>query len=64
MISVRRFLKDMTNRCGCGNFMGLNLSNQKIAEESDLNKDDVQVMTTQLCEGVVIKKASRVERCD
>jgi len=36
--------------------MGLNLSNQQIAAELDLNKDDVQAMTTQLREGVVVKK--------
>ena len=41
----------------CLYFMGLKLSNQQIAEELDLNKDDVQVMTTQLREGVVIKKS-------
>jgi hypothetical protein len=37
--------------------MGLNLSNQQIAAELDLNKDDVQAMTTQLREGVVVKKS-------
>ena len=36
--------------------MGLNLSNQQIAQELDLNKDDVQKMTKQLREGVVAKK--------
>ncbi len=36
--------------------MGLNLSNQQIAQELDLNKDDVQKMTRQLREGVVAKK--------
>jgi hypothetical protein len=36
--------------------MGLNLSNQQIAAELDLNKDDVQQMTTQLRQGVVAKK--------
>jgi len=41
----------------CLYFMGLNLSNQQIAAELDLNKDDVQVMTTQLREGVVAKKS-------
>jgi hypothetical protein len=35
----------------------MNLSNQQIAAELDLNKDDVQVMTTQLREGVVAKKS-------
>jgi hypothetical protein len=37
--------------------MGLNLSNQQIAAELGLNKDDVQQMTSQLREGVVIKKS-------
>jgi transposase-like protein len=40
----------------CLYFMGLNLSNQQIAQELDLNKDDVQEMTTQLREGIVQKK--------
>ena len=40
----------------CLYFMGLNLSNQQIAQELDLNKDDVQKMTRQLHEGVVAKK--------
>ena len=40
----------------CLYFMGLNLSNQQIAEELDLNKDDVQAMTEQLRGGVVAKK--------
>ena len=40
----------------CLYFMGLNLSNQQIAQELDLNKDDVQKMTRQLREGVVAKK--------
>jgi hypothetical protein len=42
--------------------MGLNLSNQQIAAELNLNKDDVQTMTTQLREGIVVKKASCLER--
>ena len=41
----------------CLYFMGLNLSNQQIAAELDLNKDDVQAMTMQLREGVVAKKS-------
>jgi len=41
----------------CLYFMGLNLSNQQIAAELDLNKDDVQGMTTQLREGIVVKKS-------
>jgi len=42
----------------CLYFMGLNLSNQQIAAELDLNKDDVQSMTEQLREGVEAKKAN------
>ena len=41
----------------CLYFMGLNLSNQQIAQELDLNKDDVQAMTEQLRDGVVAKKS-------
>ena len=41
----------------CLYFMGLNLSNQQIAAELDLNKDDVQTMTTQLREGIAVKKS-------
>lgn len=33
--------------------MGLNLSNAQIAQELDLNKDDLQQMTTLLRSGVV-----------
>lgn len=33
--------------------MGLNLSNQQIAQELGLNKDDVQAMTEQLRAGIV-----------
>ena len=36
--------------------MGLNLSNQRIAQELGLNKDDVQQMTTQLRQGIVDQK--------
>lgn len=36
----------------CLYFMGLNLSNQQIAQELDLNKDDVQAMTECLRTGV------------
>jgi transposase-like protein len=42
----------------CLYFMGLNLSNTQIAQELDLNKDDVHQMTTQLRQGMVTKKAS------
>jgi hypothetical protein len=34
----------------------LNLSNHQIAQELDLNKDDVQQMTAQLRTGIVVKK--------
>ena len=40
----------------CLYFMGLNLSNQQIAEELSLNKDDVHQMSTQLREGVEAHK--------
>lgn len=40
----------------CLYFMGLNLSNQQIAHELGLNKDDVHQMTSQLRTGVVKKK--------
>jgi len=39
----------------CLYFMGLNLSNQQIAEELDINRDDIHQMTTQLREGIVKK---------
>ena len=39
----------------CLYFMGLNLSNKQIAKELDLDRTDVQRMTTQLREGVVKK---------
>ena len=39
----------------CLYFMGLNLSNEQIARELDLNKDDVHQMSSQLREGVVKK---------
>jgi len=41
----------------CLYFMGLNLSNQQIAAELDLDPDDVQVMTTQLRDGIAVKKS-------
>ena len=40
----------------CLYFMGLNLSNQQIAKELGLNKDDIYDMTTQLRTGIVVKK--------
>ena len=36
-------------------FMGLNLSNEQIANELDMNRSDVHQMTTQLREGIVKK---------
>jgi transposase-like protein len=44
----------------CLYLMGLNLSNQQIAKELGLNKDDVQKMTQQLREGIVVKKSHLV----
>ncbi len=41
----------------CLYFMGLNLSNQQIARELDLNKDDDQAVTAQLRGDVVAKKS-------
>lgn len=38
-------------------FMGLNLSNQQIAQELDLNKDDLQYMTEHLRTGISKKKS-------
>ncbi len=40
----------------CLYFMGLNLSNEQIAQELDLNPDDAQKMAGQLREGVVARK--------
>jgi transposase-like protein len=42
----------------CLYFMGLNLSNEQMAQELALNGSDVQQMTAQLREGIV-KKADR-----
>ncbi|XGV94781.1 MAG: hypothetical protein ACAF41_18785 [Leptolyngbya sp. BL-A-14] len=36
--------------------MGLNLSNQQIAQELDLDKDVVQDMTTQLRQGIALRQ--------
>ena len=48
--------------------MGLNLSNQQIAQELDLDKDDVHQMTTQLRSGVIdLKPGPQLEgvvECD
>jgi transposase-like protein len=41
----------------CLYLMGLNLSNQQIAQELGLDKDDVQQMTSQLRAGVEAKKS-------
>jgi transposase len=40
----------------CLYLMGLNLSNEQIAQELDLNSDDVQKMVSQLREGIVQRK--------
>lgn len=52
----------------CLYLMGLNLSNQQIAHELGLNKDDVQRMTEQLRDGVVARqpepRLSGVVECD
>jgi len=42
----------------CLYFMGLDLFTSQIAQELNINKDDAQQMTLQLCEGIV-KKTSR-----
>ena len=39
----------------CLYFMGLNLSNEQIANELDVERSEVQQMTTQLREGIVKK---------
>lgn len=41
---------------GCLYLMGLNLSNQQIAQELDLHKDDVHAMTLQLRQAIADKK--------
>jgi transposase-like protein len=41
----------------CLYFMGLNLSNEQIAAELDLAPGDVQAMTSQLRQGIVVKKS-------
>jgi transposase-like protein len=41
----------------CLYFMGLNLSNEQIAAELDLSTNEVQAMTSQLREGIVVKKS-------
>ena len=48
----------------CLYFMGLNLSNEQIAAELDLSVNEVQAMTTQLRQGIVVKKACYPERRD
>ena len=40
----------------CLYLMGLNVSNQQIAQELDLSKDDVQQMTNQLRQAIVEKR--------
>ena len=43
----------------CLYLMGLNLPNEQIAQELDLDRSDVQQMTTQLREGVVKKAGGK-----
>jgi hypothetical protein len=40
----------------CLDFMGLNLSNEQIAQELGIDPDDAQVMPSQLREGIVQRK--------
>jgi transposase-like protein len=40
----------------CLYFMGLNLSNEQIAQELDIDPDDAQVMASRLREGIVERK--------
>jgi transposase len=40
----------------CLYFMGLNLSNEQIAHELDLDPNDIQIMSSQLREGIVTRK--------
>ncbi len=46
----------------CLYLMGLNLSNEQIAQELDLDKDDVHQMTAQLRAGIVERKPEPVLR--
>lgn len=48
----------------CLYFMGLNLSNRQIAQELDLNKDDVQAMTTTLREAFLQRRQTPQLRGD
>src|SRR3954454_17503875 len=66
--ACRRRFDDLTNTIFAGHhqplrvwvlvlyLMGLNLSNEQIAQELDLDPDDAQRMTTQLREGIVQRK--------
>lgn len=45
----------------CLYLMGLNLSNEQIAQELDLAAGDAQAMTSQLRAGIVAKKACRAK---
>jgi transposase-like protein len=67
-LSCRRRFDDLTGTIFAGHhqplwvwvlclyFMGLNLSNEQIAQELDLNPDDVLKMTAQLREGIVQRR--------
>lgn len=41
----------------CLYFMGLNLSNEQIAQELDVASKDAQIMTSQLRAGIMVKKS-------
>ena len=43
----------------CLYFMGPNLSNEQIAAELDLSPSEVQLLTSQLRQGIVVKKSLR-----
>jgi len=70
--NCQRYFDDLTNTIFVGHhqplktwilclyLMGLNLSNQQIAEKLALNKDDAQRMTEQLRQGIVEKKAENI----
>lgn len=78
--SCQRYFDDLTGTVFAGHhqplktwilciyFMGLNLSNQQIAKELELNKDDVQRMTQQLREGIVTRQVepqlTEIVECD
>jgi transposase-like protein len=72
--SCERRFDDLTNTIFAGHhqplrlwilclyLMGLNLSNAQMAQELDLNKDDVHQMTTQLRQGIIAQQPSSTLR--